>query len=160
MAISIQFTNDTKYQLYLDQYNENRAPSIDLNESPAQVLAPYASTNYVTADPQSYGTGSETLVIFWKEPTTNTRFGIHVEYPLSIASVHLGDYVWGYQVSPAPQGVSADWTMHSSSSLDNTALTTPVTIHNINSQFLFAIQPNLTADLMTFSVTIGPERTS
>lgn len=160
MSVNITFTNDTKFPLNLSQFSPEIAPSVDIDQSLASVLLPLASTSLVTSDPQFYGTGDETVVIEWTEPTTGTVFGLTVNYPLSIAGFHPGDYGWGYLVSPAPAGTAAGWINRSAGNLDDPNLSSPVTINGINSQFLYSIQPQLTEDVMGFQVSIGTAKQS
>lgn len=155
MSVNITFRNDTKYPLTLSKFSPDLAPSVDIDQSPAQILQPLTSTSFITSDPQFYGTGDESITIEWTEPTTGTVFGLSVDYPLSIAGLHPEEYGWGYLVSPSPAGTSAGWVKQSSKNVADPVLSQSIAVQGNNSPFLYSIQPELTDNFMVFTITIG-----
>ncbi|WP_145729076.1 hypothetical protein [Nitrospirillum pindoramense] len=159
MAIKIMWQNWTKKTLNLTTFGNDLAQEGQVEQAPEETLPSDGSTTFETTDPSIAGTAGISAMAIWTEPITGARFGISVDYPLSIASVHLGDYSWGYMVDPAPPGIPSGFQKRTSSDLWQDGFATPVDIENIAGQFYYTIEPDFTADLLSFTITIGVKST-
>ncbi|MGN4068051.1 hypothetical protein ACS0Y7_25875 [Burkholderia gladioli] len=156
MAISIAVTNGLNRPLEVKNLSTDVAICVDINQYfPPEILALQTAT-YATSDAYFFGTGDEVFEIELSDAATGTTFGFKCEWPGSILAVRIGAFEWGYRLTPAPTGHSSEWVMNSSYFIDQD-VTTPVTVHNINSHFKFVIIPVINREVMSFRIGIALE---